>query len=173
MIALEIKFFGILGSDDFNRNKYDSICRQFKGNVKYDNPFLMLWCIFLTHYPLEGTLKKVFNEQDSDSGRIGVASRHLIKVAKELGDVEQHMVDAYVEAKHRYDKAKKLNKRLLGYKKERVEDNFNGKVDINDNLSDLTDLAFDEGRYKENTYVKKKILQEKTLRLLKKICILK
>lgn len=73
--------------------------REFKNILPHDD-WTLPWLFFLSVNPLSSKYQKLFDKQTTTSGKIGIASRWLIKVAKKK-KVSQALIDLYCEYKNK------------------------------------------------------------------------
>ena len=151
-----IDFISIVQNDldDFDSERYIELCESLKSNAKLDD-FLMYWSFFLYRNPLSSNpkLEKVFNKQKTLSSKIGILSRHLIKVAKKKG-VDQFLIDEYCNYKK---KVRWWEKYYGDFKKRKPSDAKQYIKDGEINVKEFADFV------ERNTYIstRKKLNSDK------------
>lgn len=116
--------------EEFDTDKFIHASHNIYGNTKLDD-FLVYWAMFLYKYPIEESkFSPIFFKQKDLSSKIGVVSRHLIKVAKEL-EVDQYLINDYCSLKRKIKWWDEYYRSFDSRYSKDVKDYFiNGKLDI-------------------------------------------
>lgn len=88
--------------------------------IKWDD-YTAPWVVFLSNNPIEHEgLRKAFIRQKDVSGKLGVLSRWLVKVANKKG-VSDNVIKYYLTCKKRVDDMNPMYRRWIQQKEDRVK----------------------------------------------------
>lgn len=136
--------------------KFHEVLDKFDASLQ-DN-FMTYWIALLYFYPLQGSLKDVFEKMDTDSKRVGVLSRHLIKRAKE-SEIPQNLIDEYVSAKNQVKQWEDFYDRM-------IKDN---KDKLTSGIRQSLESAKKIGKYEQKKRQQRQTLHKRTFGLINKL----
>lgn len=164
MRHLQYKVMGTIDSEE-ESDKLSEVIDEF--DAPFSDDFMVYWMSLMYLYPLNDKLKGVFDKMETDSQRIGVLSRHLIKRAKEA-EVSQDLIDDYAQMKQDVDYWKSFYKRQFERYSKKLG-NVSPSVEGSQWLENAFGYVENASTYREKLRKQKMDFHKKTFRLINKL----